>query len=78
MSAPNEEVTTTAQTYRQLMEFLRHEPDMTLGKIVSDWFFQPANRFDPTERTRMKPEILILLSYLFLMAVVFAAFNLSR
>jgi hypothetical protein len=78
MSTPNKEIATTAQAYRQLMEFLRHEPDMTVGKIVSDWLFQPANRFDPAGRTRLKPEILILFSYFALVAAVFAVFNLSR
>ena len=77
MNASKKEVAATSQAYQQLVEFLRHEPDMTLRKIISDWLFQPANRFDPTGRTRLKPEILILLSYLGLMAALFAAFNLS-
>ena len=65
------------QGYMRLSDFLRQQPDMTVSKIVSDWLFEPTNRFDRDALTRLKPEIVIILSYLGLIAIVFAAFNLS-
>ena len=59
-------------------KFLRQQPEIAVSKIIGDWLFEPANRFDSNQRTRLKPEILILLSYLILMGTVFAVFNLSR
>jgi hypothetical protein len=51
MSIPEKEIGRNAQAYQQ--------PDMSISKIISDWLFQPANRFDPVGRMRAKPEILI-------------------
>jgi hypothetical protein len=59
-------------------KFLRRQPEIAVSKIIGDWLFEPANRFDPNQRSRVKAEILILLSYLILMGTVFAVFNLSR
>jgi len=57
-------------------KFLRQQPEIAVSKIIGDWLFEPANRFDPSQRSRLKPEILILLSYFLLMGAVFAVFNL--
>ena len=65
------------QGYMRLSDFLRQQPDMTVSKIVSDWLFEPTNRFDRDALTRLKPEIVIILIYLGLIAIVFAGFNLS-
>ena len=65
------------EIHEQLCEFLDRQPDMSVSKIISGWLFDPPNRFDPNSRARLKPEMLIVLSYLFLMGVMFAAFNLS-
>ncbi len=73
MSTPEQE---TKQVYEQLREFLREQQDIGVSKIVASWVFEPPNRFDPNPRTRLKPEILIILSYLFLMGAAFAFFNL--
>ncbi len=69
MNTPEKEV---------VSKFLGRQPEIAASKIIGDWLFEPANRFDPSRRSRLKPEILILLSYLILMGTVFAAFNLSR
>ena len=72
-----EEKINDAPGYMHLSDFLREQPDMTVSKIVSDWLLEPTNRFDRDARTRLKPEIVIILSYLGLIAIVFAGFNLS-
>jgi hypothetical protein len=63
-------------TYQQLIEFLRQKLDLSIEKMLFCWFFEPANRFDPAARTMLKREFLFVLSYLLLIAGVFAVFNL--
>jgi hypothetical protein len=64
------------EMHEQLREFLDRRPDVNVSKVINGWLFDPHNRFDPNARARLRPEILILLSYLFLMGAVFAIFNL--
>jgi hypothetical protein len=61
------------RTFRHILE---QQPDIGVAKILSSWFFQPLNIFDPNARKRLKTEMIIALSYLALMAAVCAAFNL--
>jgi hypothetical protein len=63
------------QAFRDFNRILNQQADIGLTKILSSWFFHRPNIFDPNSRRRPKPEILIVLSYLLLMAAVCAAFN---
>jgi hypothetical protein len=54
---------------------LDHQSDFGGAKIISNWFFEPPNVFDPKPRKGMKPGVVLSLVYLSLMAVVCAAFN---
>jgi hypothetical protein len=64
------------EMHEQLREFLDRRPDVNVSKVINSWLFDPHNRFDSNARARLRPEILILLSYLFLMGAMFAIFNL--
>jgi hypothetical protein len=61
---------------RTLRQILKQQPDIGAAKTISDWFFEPANMFDPNARKRPKPEFVMALAYIALMAAVCAAFNL--
>ena len=63
------------QAFRDFSRILNQQADIGLAKIISSWFFHRPNIFDPNSRRRPKPEILIVLGYLLLMAAVCAAFN---
>jgi hypothetical protein len=62
---------------RGFRQVLDQQPDIGGVKIISDWFFTPPNQFDPNGRRSAKPEVLMVLSYIVLMAAVCAAFNLT-
>ena len=57
---------------------LDHQPDVGGARIISNWFFEPANIFDSKPRKGMKPGVVLGLVYLSLMVVVCAASNLIR
>ncbi len=61
---------------RALYEILQQQPDVGAKKLVCNWFFEPTNMFDPKAKRRLKLEVVIIVSYLTLMAAVCAAFNL--
>lgn len=61
---------------RALSEILQQQPDVGAKKLIYNWFFEPTHIFEPTARRRLKLEVVIILSYLTLMAAVCAAFNL--
>jgi hypothetical protein len=63
------------QALRDFNRILNQQADIGLTKIISSWFFHRPNIFDPNSRRRPKPEILIVLGYLLLMAAVCGAFN---
>ena len=63
------------QAFRDFNRILNQQADIGLTKIISSWFFHRPNIFDSNSRRRPKPEILIVLGYLLLMAAVWAAFN---
>ena len=60
------------QDFRRILE---QQPDTGAIKIISNWFFEPPNIFDPNARKRPKPAVVMALSYIALMAAVCAAFN---
>ena len=54
---------------------LEQQPDIGAAKIVSNWFCEPPNIFDPNAKKRPKAGVVIALSYIVLMAAVCAVFN---
>jgi hypothetical protein len=43
--------------------------DIGVVRMISNWFFEPANIFDPNSRGEPKPEPVIILAYVLLMAL---------
>jgi hypothetical protein len=66
----------TKQLCAELCDFLSRQPDIVISKIFAGCLLEPPNVFDRRPRMKPKPEILIVLIYLFLMAAVFVTFNL--
>jgi len=60
----------------ELRTILDQHPDIGVLRIVSGWVLDRGNPFDPSSRRKPKPELVIVLSYLLLLAAVFAVFNL--
>jgi hypothetical protein len=54
---------------------LEQRVDIGIGRILSNWFFAPPNIFDPNARRSPKPGIVVVSSYLILMAAAWAVFN---
>ena len=71
----NEEIISRRQIRRDFHHILSQQPDVGAAKIIRNCLFEPPNIFDPNRRRTLKAEILIVLSYVLLMAVVCAAFN---
>ncbi len=65
-----------AERIRSDFDAMRNQrPDIGSFRILATWFFEPQSPFEWKPRRRPRPEILIVLIYLTLMALVFAAFN---
>jgi len=64
------------QIRRELDLIQAQEGDIGLARMISRHLFEPLNIFDPSARKRLKPPLLIILSYVLLLAAVWAAFNL--
>ena len=60
---------------RHFRRILEEQPDISDSKIISTWFFEAPNIFDPKPTKRLKPGIVIGLIYIALFAVICAAFN---
>jgi hypothetical protein len=54
------------EDFRRILE---EQPGIGNAKIISGWFFEPPNAFDPPRR-RPKPGVAIALGYIALMAVI--------
>jgi hypothetical protein len=63
------------QVRRDFRRILDQRSDLGTAKIICNWFFEPANIFDPNATKKLKPEVIFALSYLALMAAACAAFN---
>lgn len=59
----------------ELHTILSQQPDVGVRKIVSAWLVDRGNPFDLYSRRRPKPEFVIVLGYLLLLAAAFAVFN---
>jgi hypothetical protein len=64
------------QVSAEFHTILTQKPDIGVFEIISGWLLDRGNLFDPSSRRRPKPELLIVLSYLLLLATGFAVFNL--
>ena len=61
---------------KDFLGILDSQSDVGDAKIISNWFLEPPNIFDPKPRMTIKPGLILGLTYLALMAAVCAAFNL--
>ena len=64
------------QIRRELRRIHAQQSDVGLAGMISGHLFEPRNIFDPDARRRLKPELLIILTYVLLMAGVWTAFSL--
>ena len=60
---------------RDFRHILDEQPAISDFKIISAWFFEAPNIFDPKPTKRLKPGIVVVLIYIALTAAVCAAFN---
>jgi hypothetical protein len=67
---------TFAQVYQSLLQILGRSSGLGCFGTLANWLFEPANPFDPNQRCRPRPELLILWTYVALMGATFAIFNL--
>ena len=65
------------QIRREFRRIHVQRSDISVGRLITRLVFEPPNIFAPDARPRPKPEILIILSYVLLMAGAWAAFNLG-
>ncbi len=65
--------TSVGETFRHV---LGQQTEIGVAKIISSWLFEPPNIFAPTARRRPRPEFVLALPYIALMAAVCAALNL--
>jgi hypothetical protein len=64
------------QIRRDFRRVLDQQADIGAAKIISSFLFERSNIFDSNRRRKLKPEILIVLTYVLLISAVCAAFNL--
>jgi hypothetical protein len=67
----------TTDVREAFLRVLEKEREIGLANILSTWFLDPPSIFDPNAGKRPRPEFVMVLAYLGLMAAVCAAFNLS-
>ena len=60
--------------YRRILD---RRADVGVAKIIGNWFLESPNIFDPSARRRPKPQFVLVLAYILMMALVCAAFNLG-
>ena len=65
------------QVSRELHTILNQQPDIGVFEIISDWVLEHRHIFDTSSRRRPKPELLLVLVYLLLLAAGFGVFNLG-
>ena len=60
---------------RNLRRIYEQRTDIGLSAIISKQLFEPRNPFDPAARRKLKPEILIISTYVLLMIAIWATIN---
>ena len=63
------------RVHRDFRRILDEQPNISDPKIISAWFFEAPNVFDPKPTKRPKPGIVIGLMYVVLIASIGVAFN---
>jgi hypothetical protein len=63
------------QIRRELRRIHADQSDVGAARMISRCLFAPPNIFDPHARPRPNPELVIVLSYILLMGIAGAAFN---
>ena len=66
---------TNAHIRAEFRRILLSRADIGVVRMISNWFFEPANIFDPNSRGKPKPEPVIVLAYVLLMALACVIFN---
>jgi hypothetical protein len=59
----------------EFRRILDSRPDIGVVRMISNWFFEPANIFDPNRRGKPKPEPVMVLAYVLFMALACLIFN---
>lgn len=68
---------TDQQVRIEFRRIVDQRADIGAARMISNWFFEPPNIFDPKSRKRPKPEFVIVVAYVVLMTLACAAFNLG-
>ena len=68
-------VPTNEHIRAEFRRILASRADIGVVRMISNWFFEPANIFDPNSRGKPKPEPVIVLAYVLLMALTCVTFN---
>jgi hypothetical protein len=63
------------QIRTEFSQILEQRPDIGVRRIITGWFVEPPNAFDPQARRSPKRGIVIVSTYLILMAGAWAFFN---
>ena len=63
---------------REYGRIVDQRADMGAAKVIASWFLEPPNIFDPHSRRKPKPEFVLVLAYILMMALACAAFNLGE
>jgi len=66
---------TDEQVRRDFRRILDQRVDIGAVRMISNWFIERPNIFDPNSRGKPKPELVIVLAYVLFMALACAAFN---
>jgi hypothetical protein len=62
---------------QEYCRILDRRADIGAARIIGNWFLDPPNIFDPRAHRKPKPEFVLVLAYILMMALVCAAFNLG-
>ena len=66
---------TNEQVRRDFRRIIEQRPDIGSAKMIANCVSDPPHIFDPHGRRQPKPEFVIVVAYVVLMALVSAAFN---
>jgi hypothetical protein len=66
---------TAGEARRQLDQVLGERSDVGITRIIAGWLLEAPSPFDPGCPRKVKPGVLIILSYLALMGAASALFN---
>lgn len=66
---------TPSEARLQLDQVLGNRSDIGVPRIIASWLLDAPSPFAPECKRKVKPGVLIVLSYVALVAVAFALFN---